>query len=143
MHQCVQNHTWNILIFIALYELRTFSKIWWVISREKFTSGYEDPKLLHEISIWKITNTPHYALLQKILKTYASWTAILGNGDTFRVILHRNPIKADKDSEKEWAVPHHIQEHGSITNREAGELLGLADSMVKWLLSRMIIQNRD
>ena len=52
-------------------------------------------------------------------------------GDTFRVILHRKPIKADKYSEKKWAILYYIQEHGSVTNGEARELRGLADSTVK------------
>lgn len=73
-------------------------------------------------------------------------------GDSFRVNLYRKtisqpikadkkPIKADKKpitADKEEAVIQYIRDNGSISNKEARELLGLADSTIKRLLGDMV-----
>lgn len=66
-------------------------------------------------------------------------------GDTFRVNLFRKadkkPIKADKKpikADREEKIITFINENGSITNKEARELLGLADSTTKRILKKMI-----
>lgn len=65
-------------------------------------------------------------------------------GDTFRVNLYRKadkkPIKADKKpikAERENKIMGYVAEKGSITNKEARELLGLAESTVKRILKDM------
>lgn len=59
-------------------------------------------------------------------------------GDTFRVNLYRKadkkPIKADRDD----IILFYVQEHGCITNKEARELLGLAESTTKRILKQMV-----
>lgn len=90
-------------------------------------------------------------------------------GDTFRVILYRKtdkkeqrtdkrPIKTDKKEQKtdkgpiknpkhslmmerEEKITEYVDEYGSITNREARELLGLAESTVKRILREMVRKN--
>ncbi len=73
-------------------------------------------------------------------------------GDTFRVNLFRKtdkkpikadkkPIKADKKpikAERLEAILSYVQEHGSISNREARELLDLAESTTKRILKQMV-----
>ena len=70
-------------------------------------------------------------------------------GDTFRVNLYRKtdkkPIKADKKpikTEREELVMMFVEENGSITNREARELLGLAESTVKRILKEMVKEEK-
>lgn len=76
-------------------------------------------------------------------------------GDTFRVNLYRKsserltkadkkPIKADKKpirADREKIILTYIKKNGSITNKEARDLLGLADSTTKRLLKDMV--NKD
>lgn len=56
----------------------------------------------------------------------------------------KKPIKADKkpikDERKEWIVQY-VNKYGSITNKDARELLGLADSTTKRLLKEMAEEN--
>ena len=79
-------------------------------------------------------------------------------GDTFRVNLYRSeekkadkkpikkadkkPIKkADKkpiNGQRQQSILNYVKEHGGITNKEARELLGLADSTTKRNLKRMV-----
>ena len=71
-------------------------------------------------------------------------------GDTFRVNLYRSeekkadkkPIKkADKkpiNGQRQQSILNYVKEHGGITNKEARELLGLADSTTKRILKRMV-----
>lgn len=67
-------------------------------------------------------------------------------GDTFRVNLFRaadkKPIKkADKKPiylERQSVILDYVNKHGRITNKEARELLGLAASTTKRLLSQMV-----
>jgi len=66
-------------------------------------------------------------------------------GDTFRVNLYRKadkkPIKADKKPIKvnrEKMILDYVRENGSISNREARELLGLAESTTKRVLKELV-----
>lgn len=66
-------------------------------------------------------------------------------GDTFRVNLYRKadkkPIKADKKpikADRERMILEYIHEKGSISNKEARQLLGLAESTTKRLLKQMV-----
>lgn len=66
-------------------------------------------------------------------------------GDTFRVNLYKKadkkPIKADKKpikGDRENIIFDFIQENGSISNKEARDLLGLAESTIKRLLKQMV-----
>ena len=56
----------------------------------------------------------------------------------------KKPIKADKkpikDERKAWIVQY-VNKYGSITNKDARELLGLADSTAKRLLKEMVDEN--
>ena len=56
-------------------------------------------------------------------------------GDTFRVNLFK---KADKKTLRQHLILNYIQENGSISNKEARELLGLAESTTKRILSEMV-----
>ena len=56
----------------------------------------------------------------------------------------KKPIEADKKpikAERQEIIITYIKEKGSITNKEARELLGLADSTTKRLLKGMVEQN--
>lgn len=46
----------------------------------------------------------------------------------------KKPIKADRKEQ----IVQYVKEHGSISNMEARELLGLADSTIKRLLKEMV-----
>lgn len=67
-------------------------------------------------------------------------------GDTFRVNLYRSldkkPIKkADKkpiNLERQTLILDYVKKHGLISNKEARELLGLAESTTKRFLSQMV-----
>lgn len=68
-------------------------------------------------------------------------------GDTFRVNLYRKadkkPIKADKkpiNQKRQNQIIEYILENSAITNRQARELLGLAESTTKRLLKEMARQ---
>ena len=53
----------------------------------------------------------------------------------------KKPIKADKKpikADRHERIVQYVKEHGSISNMEARELLGLADSTVKRLLKEMV-----
>lgn len=53
----------------------------------------------------------------------------------------KKPIKADKKpikDDRQQIIIQYIEKHGQITNREAREMLGLADSTVKRLLRDMV-----
>ena len=53
----------------------------------------------------------------------------------------KEPIKADKkpiNEERKEIIKMYIQENGSITNKAARELLGLADSTTKRILKEMV-----
>ncbi|MDL2301500.1 putative DNA binding domain-containing protein [Lachnospiraceae bacterium OttesenSCG-928-D06] len=53
----------------------------------------------------------------------------------------KKPIKADKkpiQMDREQMILEYIQENGSISNKEAREILGLAESTVKRLLKQMV-----
>ena len=53
----------------------------------------------------------------------------------------KKPIKADKKpikADRYELIIQYVKEHGSISNMEARELLGLADSTVKRLLKEMV-----
>jgi len=49
----------------------------------------------------------------------------------------KKPIKADRKAQ----IVQYVKEQGSISNMEARELLGLADSTVKRLLKEMVEEN--
>lgn len=51
----------------------------------------------------------------------------------------KKPIKADREK----LILEYVSEHGSIGNSEARELLGLAESMVKRLLTDMAKREFD
>ncbi|MGN0333421.1 MAG: DeoR family transcriptional regulator [Lachnospiraceae bacterium] len=56
----------------------------------------------------------------------------------------KKPIEADKKpikADRQEIIITYIKEKGSITNKEARELLGLADSTIKRLLKGMVEQN--
>lgn len=53
----------------------------------------------------------------------------------------KKPIKADKkpiNNERKKRIQQYIEQNGSITNKEARELLGLADSTTKRILKKMV-----
>lgn len=59
----------------------------------------------------------------------------------FVVCFYRSEEKADKKpikADRYELIVQYIKEHGSISNMEARELLGLADSTVKRLLKEMV-----
>ena len=56
-------------------------------------------------------------------------------GDTFRVNLFK---KADKIQQREQLILDYIDKHGFIINKEAREILGLADSTTKRFLKHMV-----
>ena len=49
----------------------------------------------------------------------------------------KKPIKFDRNER----IVQYLKEHGSISNMEARELLGLADSTVKRMLKEMVEEN--
>ena len=56
----------------------------------------------------------------------------------------KKPIKADKKpikTDRHERIVQYVKEHGSISNMETRELLGLADSTVKRLLKEMVEEN--
>lgn len=56
-------------------------------------------------------------------------------GDTFRVNLYK---KADKNIERQRAIIQYVKEAGSISNKEAREIIGLAESTTKRILKEMV-----
>jgi len=56
-------------------------------------------------------------------------------GDTFRVNLYK---KADKKAERQQAIIQYIKAEGSVSNKEAREILGLAESTTKRILREMV-----
>lgn len=94
--------------------------------------------------------------LRRILKRAGEYglpePEFLEIGDTFRVNLYRpgikkadtnkKPIKkADKEQvmrERQQTILKYIEQHENITNREARDLLGLADSTTKRILKQMV-----
>ena len=60
-------------------------------------------------------------------------------GDTFRVNLYKKADKkADKKIERQQAILRYVKEAGSISNKEAREILGLAESTTKRILREMV-----
>ena len=73
-------------------------------------------------------------------------------GDTFRVILYRKadkkPIKAEKKpikvdlqlikDDRKQMIYSYVEQNGSISNKEARELLGIAESTTKRILKEMV-----
>ena len=60
-------------------------------------------------------------------------------GDTFRVNLFKKADKkADKIQQREQLILDYIDKHGFIINKEAREILGLADSTTKRFLKHMV-----
>ena len=58
-----------------------------------------------------------------------------------RILYYSKDIKADKNAgqnERYEMIIKYIQERGFITNKEAREILGLADSTVKRILKGMV-----
>ena len=56
----------------------------------------------------------------------------------------KKPIKADKKPmkvDRKERIIEYVKEHGTISNKEARELLGLADSTIKRLLKEMVDEN--
>ena len=56
----------------------------------------------------------------------------------------KKPIEADKKpikAERQEKIIEYVKEHGTISNKEARELLGLADSTTKRLLKEMVEEN--
>lgn len=56
----------------------------------------------------------------------------------------KKPIEADKKpikAERQEKIVEYVKEHGTISNKEARELLGLADSTTKRLLKEMVEEN--
>ncbi|MCQ4635704.1 winged helix-turn-helix transcriptional regulator [Anaerovorax odorimutans] len=89
--------------------------------------------------------------IRRIVKRAAEYSLpepeFLEIGDSFRVNLYRytseKPIKADKKPiklERERMILQYIEEHESITNKEARELLGLAESTTKRILKDLVKQ---
>lgn len=74
-------------------------------------------------------------------------------GDTFRVNLYRKgrkkplkadekPIKADKKplyEKRRQLITEYVSENGRISNREARQLLSLAESTTKRILKQMVL----
>lgn len=63
------------------------------------------------------------------------------SGEEVPIKTDKKPIKADKkpiNAEREDRIVKYIEEIGSITNKEAREILGLADSTTKRLLKKMV-----
>ena len=60
-------------------------------------------------------------------------------GDTFRVNLYKKADKkADKKAERQQAIIQYIKAEGSVSNKEAREILGLAESTTKRILREMV-----
>lgn len=60
-------------------------------------------------------------------------------GDTFRVNLYKKADKkADKNIERQQAIIQYVKEAGSVSNKEAREILGLAESTTKRILKEMV-----
>ena len=60
-------------------------------------------------------------------------------GDTFRVNLYKKADKkADKNVERQQAIIQYVKEAGSVSNKEAREILGLAESTTKRILKEMV-----
>lgn len=60
-------------------------------------------------------------------------------GDTFRVNLYKKADKkADKRIERQQAIIQYIKAEGSVSNKEAREILGLAESTTKRILREMV-----
>ncbi len=60
-------------------------------------------------------------------------------GDTFRVNLYKKADKkADKNIERQRAIIQYVKEAGSISNKEAREIIGLAESTTKRILKEMV-----
>lgn len=53
----------------------------------------------------------------------------------------KKPIKADKVNDRKQIIIEYIKENGSISNKEAREVLGLADSTIKRILKEMVNEN--
>ena len=67
-------------------------------------------------------------------------------GDTFRVNLYRKdrkkPLKADKKplyEKRRQLITEYVSENGRISNREARQLLSLAESTTKRILKQMVL----
>ncbi len=57
--------------------------------------------------------------------------------------FYRSEEKADKKpikTDRQKIIFQYVNEHGSISNMEARELLGLADSTIKRLLKEMVVE---
>ena len=64
--------------------------------------------------------------------------------DKKAVKADKKPIRTDKElirAERNKHIIQYVKEHESISNKEARELLGLADSTVKRLLNKMVAEN--
>lgn len=59
-------------------------------------------------------------------------------GDTFRVNLYRKADKKPIIVERQQLIMMYVQQKGSISNKEARELLGLAESTTKRVLKQMV-----
>lgn len=59
-------------------------------------------------------------------------------GDTFRVNLYRKADKKPIIAERQQLIITYVRENGSISNKEARALLGLAESTTKRLLKQMV-----
>ncbi|MDO5432953.1 MAG: ATP-binding protein [Eubacterium sp.] len=59
-------------------------------------------------------------------------------GDSFRVNLYRTADKKPINLERQTLILDYVKKHGLISNKEARELLGLAESTTKRFLSQMV-----
>lgn len=66
------------------------------------------------------------------------------SGEEKTLKTDKKPIKADKKpiiAKREDRIVKYIEENGSISNKEAREILGLADSTTKRILKKMVEEN--
>lgn len=66
------------------------------------------------------------------------------SGEEKPIEADKKLIKADKkpiNTERKDVIIKYIKENGSITNREAREILGLAESTTKRMLKEMVGEN--
>ena len=81
--------------------------------------------------------------LYKYTKMYSDTEPVLFEDDVFRIEVNidqndKKPIKADKTSANKQKIIDYTKKNGEVTNADAREILGLAESTTKRLLGAMV-----
>lgn len=154
--QCHRNYMDNSCVQVALYddrlEVTSPGMLYGGLTLEEAMSGRSKirnraiAEVFSRMELIEEWGTGIRRILNRAEEYELPEPEFLEIGDTFRVNLYRKadkkPIKkADKKpiiAERQQLIITYVRENGSISNKEARALLGLAESTTKRLLKQMV-----